>query len=126
MQRLREARSCYDHLAGRIGVAVADYLTGNEFLDLASPEFVVTRRGKTFFASLDINVEELSQERRSFARQCLDWTERRPHVAGALGARMLERFLHERWLIRNPRDRALSLTPNGRSQFAKRFNVRTP
>lgn len=124
MQRLREARSCYDHLAGRIGVAVADHLIGGKLLDAAKAEFVVTRRGKAFFASLDIDVEDLRDTRRSFARECIDWTERRPHVAGALGARMLERFVAERWLIRNPRDRALALTPGGRAQFAKLFNVR--
>jgi DNA-binding transcriptional ArsR family regulator len=124
MQRLREARSCYDHLAGRIGVAVADHLIGGKLLDVTSAEFVVTRRGKTFFASFDIDVDEVRETRRSFARRCMDWTERRPHVAGALGASLLERFLNERWLVRNPRDRALSLTPSGRSEFSRRFNVR--
>lgn len=125
MQRLREARSCYDHLAGRVGVAVADHLLDGKLIDAANAEFVVTRRGKTFFASFDIDVDEVRETRRSFARQCMDWTERRPHVAGALGASLLERFLHERWLVRSPRDRALSLTPAGRSEFARRFNVRT-
>lgn len=124
MQRLREARSCYDHLAGRIGVAVADHLVDGKYLDPGDGEFAVTRRGKTFFASIGIDVEEVREARRTLARQCTDWTERRPHVAGALGARMLERFLAERWLVRNPRDRALALTPNGRFEFARRFNVR--
>jgi DNA-binding transcriptional ArsR family regulator len=124
MQRLREARSCYDHLAGRIGVAVADYLVDGKFLDAANGEFAVTRRGRSFFASIDIDVDEVRDARRSFARQCTDWTERRPHVAGALGAHMLERFLQERWLVRNPRDRALALTAAGRIEFARRFNVR--
>lgn len=124
MQRLREARSCYDHLAGRVGVAVADHLLGGKLLDVANAEFVVTRRGKTFFAALDIDVDELHEERRTFARQCIDWTERRPHVAGALGASLLERFLERRWLVRNSRDRALSLTPTGRTEFARQFDVR--
>ena len=125
MQRLREARSCYDHLAGRIGVAVADHSVGGKLLDVANAEFVVTRRGKTFFASIDIDVDDLCDARRSFARRCMDWTERRPHVAGALGARMLERFIQKRWLVRNPRDRALSPTPAGRAEFTKLFNVGT-
>ncbi len=124
MQRLREARSCYDHLAGRIGVAVADHLVDGKFLDVSNGEFVVTRRGKRFLASIDIDVDRLRDARRSFARQCTDWTERRPHIAGALGARMLERFLQARWLLRNPRDRALALTDNGRTEFSRRFNVR--
>lgn len=124
MQRLREARSCYDHLAGRIGVAVADHLVSGKLLDVTNAEFVVTRRGKALFASFDIDVDDLRDARRSFARQCMDWTERRPHVAGALGASLLERFLEWRWLVRNPRDRALALTPNGRSEFARHFNVR--
>lgn len=124
MQRLREARSCYDHLAGRIGVAVADHLVDGQYLDAGNGEFVVTHRGKTFFKSIDIDVDEVRDARRSFARQCTDWTERRPHVAGALGAHMLERFLQERWLVRNPRDRALALTAAGRTEFARRFSVR--
>jgi DNA-binding transcriptional ArsR family regulator len=126
MQRLREARSCYDHLAGRIGVAVADYLVGGKFLDAANAEFVVTRRGKGFFASFDIDLDDLRDARRSFARQCMDWTERRPHVAGALGASLLNRFLEQRWLVRNSRDRALALTPGGRAEFTRQFNVRMP
>lgn len=125
MQRLREARSCYDHLAGRIGVAVADYLVDAKLLDAADGEFEVTRRGKAFFASIDIDVDECRDTRRSFARQCTDWTERRPHVAGVLGAQMLDRFIARRWLARNPRDRALSITPAGRTEFAKLFNVRS-
>lgn len=125
MQRLREARSCYDHLAGRVGVAVADHLLDGKLLAVANAEFVVTRRGKAFFESFDIDVDKLDDGRRSFARACMDWTERRPHVAGALGASLLERFLERRWLVRNSRDRALSLTPAGRTEFARQFDVRT-
>jgi DNA-binding transcriptional ArsR family regulator len=124
MQRLREARSCYDHLAGRIGVAVSDFFISGKLLEPLNAQYVVTRRGKAFFSSLEIDVETLRATRRSFARECIDWTERRPHVAGALGARLLDRFLDERWLVRNPCDRALALTPKGRSEFARRFNVR--
>jgi DNA-binding transcriptional ArsR family regulator len=125
MVRLREARSCYDHLAGRVGVAVSDYLINGKLLEPANSEFVVTRRGKRFFEAFEIDLEAVAAERRSFARQCLDWTERRPHVAGALGAALLDRFIAGRWLERNPRDRALALTARGRLEFSKHFNVRT-
>jgi hypothetical protein len=124
MERLRQARSCYDHLAGRIGVAVSDFLISGKLLQSANAEFVVTRRGKAFFADLHVDVEALYALRRTVARQCIDWTERRPHVAGALGASLLDRFLRDRWLERNSRDRALALTPHGRIEFERRFNVR--
>jgi DNA-binding transcriptional ArsR family regulator len=126
MRRMREARSCYDHLAGRIGVAVTDRLAERNYVRLAGGAFALTPAGTTFLRSLGIDAGALRERRRSFARACIDWTERRPHLAGALGASLLEHFIADGWLERNARDRALRVTPLGRTYFARRFQIEVP
>lgn len=123
MRRLREARSCYDHLAGRIGVAVTDRLAERSFVRRNGSAFTVTPTGRRFFASLGIDVAAVSEQRRTFARACMDWTERKPHVAGALGASLLDRLLAHQWLERNARDRALRVTSLGRTELARQFGI---
>lgn len=124
LQRLREARSCYDHIAGRLGVAVTDHLLERRVIAVAGNAFELTRRGDTFFRDLGVDVGEARASRRSFARSCIDWTERRPHLAGSLGASVLARFLAAGWVLRNPHDRALRITPEGRSELDRRFRIR--
>jgi len=124
MQRLREARSCYDHLAGRIGVLVTERLVDKKALALQGDDFRLTRSGERLFSELGVNVEAAREHRRSFARVCIDWTERRPHLAGSLGACVLKFVVAKRWLIRNPHDRSLQLTPDGRSELARRLHIR--
>ncbi len=118
---LRLARSCYDHLAGRVGVAVNDALLGGEYLRPAAAAdggLELTPAGAGWFAAaLGVEVEALTgggRGRRAFARPCLDWSERRPHLAGALGAALLSRLLALDWLARRPDGRALRLTVAGR------------
>lgn len=114
---LRLARSCYDHLAGRVGVAVTDALLGREYLRPAAAAddgLELTRAGAAWFAGLGVEVEEAGRGRRAFARPCLDWSERRPHLAGALGAALLSRLLALDWLARRRDGRALRLTVAGR------------
>jgi DNA-binding transcriptional ArsR family regulator len=105
---LRFARCCYDHLAGQLGVAVTDRLL--------TP-------GNTVLANLKIKVED---SRRPLFRCCTDWTERRPHVAGALGAALLRRYLDERWLVRVKDSRRLLLTECGRETFINLFGISSP
>jgi hypothetical protein len=124
MQRLREARSCYDHLAGRLGVAVTDHFVERGTITLSGRAFAITTRGERFFRSLGIDVDSARENRRSFARACIDWSERRPHLAGSLGASVLERFLAAGWIARNAQDRALRVTPEGRVEFERRFRIR--
>lgn len=124
MQRLREARSCYDHLAGRLGVAVTGRLIERDALRVCADRFEITRRGEAVFDSLGIDLKSARERPRSFARACMDWTERRPHLAGSLGAAVLERFISQAWLSRNPKDRALRVTPEGREFFEGRFGIR--
>jgi DNA-binding transcriptional ArsR family regulator len=123
MQRLREARSCYDHLAWRLGVAVTDHFVERGTMTLSGDAFAVTPRGERFFRTLEIDVARARADRRSFARACIDWSERRPHLAGSLGAAVLERFLSAGWVARNAHDRALRITPEGHTELARRFRI---
>ena len=89
VEELRAARSCYDHLAGRLGVALADALTARGFIILEPEGAQVTGRGMDFFDELGLEINLLPKGRRPFCRPCLDWSERRYHVAGRLGALLL-------------------------------------
>lgn len=123
MQRLRAARSCYDHLAGRLGVAVTDRVIRQGAISLSKGSFEMTAGGETFFRKLGVDIDAALTSRRTFARACLDWTERRPHLAGSLGASVLENFLLASWVERNKRDRSLRVTPQGRAGFARVLHV---
>ncbi|MFN2527740.1 MAG: ArsR/SmtB family transcription factor [Candidatus Baltobacteraceae bacterium] len=123
MQRLREARSCYDHLAGRIGVTLTDSLIRKQAITLRDDAFSLGRKGESLFSKLGIDVCRERENRRSFARACLDWTERRPHLAGSLGASLLTFLIADGWLTRNKHDRALHITPRGYTEFKRRFEI---
>jgi DNA-binding transcriptional ArsR family regulator len=120
-EALRAARSCYDHLAGVAGVALADALVER---GLVEPDgFAITPAGDRALAGFGLDVAAIRGARRATARACLDWSERRPHVAGALGAALLDELLRRRWLRRRPDGRALTLTPAGADGFASSFGV---
>jgi DNA-binding transcriptional ArsR family regulator len=125
-QALRTARLCYDHLAGVLGVAVTEGLVDRGVLVLASDgaAFDVTPAGETWLGRLGVDVAAARQKRRSFARACLDWSERRPHLAGALGAGVADAFLRHGWVARRPDDRALVVTDAGRAALVREFAVR--
>ncbi len=122
-ERLREARSCYDHLAGRLGVAVTDGLLERKAISPAGRDFLLTARGRDVFAELGIDVDDVHGERRRFARACMDWTERRPHLAGSLGASLLHLLVRKRWVARNTNDRALRVTSDGARELRRRLGV---
>jgi len=105
-RELRFARCCYDHLAGRLGVALTEHLL---------------RPGNTVLRDRGIELAALESSRRPLFRCCTDWTERRPHVAGALGAALLGRYEDERWLAAVEGSRKLVVTPAGRAAFARFF-----
>ena len=100
-EELRAARICYDHLAGRLGVAVGETLRTRRFLILEAEGAQLTRRGMSFFVELGVKVDTLPKSRRAFCRPCLDWSERRYHVAGRLGAFFLG-FCLEQPMARTP------------------------
>ncbi|HTJ64104.1 MAG TPA: metalloregulator ArsR/SmtB family transcription factor [Alphaproteobacteria bacterium] len=124
-RRLRDARSCYDHLAGRLGVAIADALIAQDYLRAASDPkgFAVTETGKAWFAELGIDVGTLKPGKHGHARRCLDWTERRHHVAGPLGHALLDRLLDLKWVRRDGIGRKLELTEAGRLKLRDRLGV---
>lgn len=115
----RGARSCYDHLAGALGVALADRLCQIGVLDRASLSLVDGRA----LAALGVDVARLPSGRRPLTRSCLDWSERRPHLAGALGAAVLESLLASGWLARRPHGRALRVTPTGRASLLADYGL---
>lgn len=123
LERLREARSCYDHLAGRLGVAVTQALCKQRQLALRGDEFVLTRSGEAFLRDLGVNVDAARESKRAFTRSCLDWTERTPHLAGALGAAVLETFLSDGWVKRASHDRSLQVTERGKAQLKHLLHV---
>lgn len=123
-RRLCFARSCYGHLAGRLGVAVAGGLTGRGFL-VAKPEkrFEVTPAGADWFAGIGLDVAALKPGRHGLARQCLDWTERTHHVAGPLGVELLRVLCASGWLRRSGDSRSVQVTPVGRLELRRRLGV---
>jgi len=110
---IKHCRTCYDHLAGKVGVAITDALLSKEIIKAQRSNFVVSKRGLKWFADLDISVTDLQQNKRALARKCLDWSERRPHLAGSLGAALTNRFFEDKWLQRMKGTRAVAITPLG-------------
>jgi DNA-binding transcriptional ArsR family regulator len=110
---IRFCRSCYDHLAGKVGVLVNEGLIKKRYLFENGDDYGVSADGKRWFVGLGINIDELKQQKRRFAKPCLDWSERRPHLAGALGAALLTKLLEEGWLRRINGNRILTLTGKG-------------
>jgi DNA-binding transcriptional ArsR family regulator len=121
---LRQARTCYDHLAGRLGVALADALTGRGYVELGEDGGGTTRRGEKFLTRWGIDLAEAASLRRSFCRPCLDWSERRPHIAGSLGARLAARCLELDWVRRRKDSRALTITRRGTEGFRDLLGIR--
>jgi DNA-binding transcriptional ArsR family regulator len=110
---IRFARTCYDHLAGALGVLITDTLL-DQGLILGTAGFELTARGDEWLDALGIDVVALRQSRRALARPCLDWSERRDHLAGAAGAAIATTMLERRWLARLDGTRAVRLTLRGR------------
>ena len=120
------ARTCYDHLAGKLGVAISNALLEKNIITTNDREFNVTPYGKSFFATLNINVDLLQQQRRQFAKCCLDWTERNYHLAGNLGAALFNYLFENRFIIKaKHKPRIIILTTKGRTWLAKTLNLQT-
>lgn len=119
-QVLRYARTCYDHLAGELAVQLMDKFECDGLLTSSGErDYQVTGRGEMFFRKWAIEVEGLRQSRRHFARRCLDWTERRDHLAGSLGAAICEKFLASGWIRRERRSRAVHVSLEGRRELSR-------
>ena len=122
--RLRAARTCYDHIAGELGVALSDRLEALAWLESVEDDYVVTGKGTKAFERLAIDVEGARALRRRFAFGCVDWSERRPHIGGALGAALLHLALDRKWVTQDLDSRALSITRLGRREMERHFGLR--
>ena len=120
---ISHARTCYDHLAGSLGVALTDGLQHQGLISLADNSYLLTRRGEQRLQALGLDIQALRRQRRAFARPCLDWTERRPHLAGGLGAALADQLLRRRWITRIPRTRAIHVTDDGRRRLRDEFGL---
>ena len=120
-EQMRTARTCYDHIAGRLGVGLADTLCGRGHVVLGEDGGVVTPQGHAFFDRFGVPL--VDEKRRVFCRACLDWTERRPHLAGAVGAALATRCLDLGWIKRMREGRALTITPVGRTGLREVFDL---
>ena len=115
---LREARLCYDHMAGRLGVAVCDMLLQRQHVVLVDGGGEVTPSGERFLAGLGVDLPKASRTKRQYCRGCIDWTERRHHISGAVGAALADAFLARALVARVPDSRALSVTRLGETTLA--------
>ena len=125
MPEIRFARTCYDRLAGVLSIAVRNELLRRDALRQRGDTFLLTRTGEEFLRTLDIDAEPLRELRRSFARKCLDWTERHHHVGGAVGAALLSSFLQRKWLVHTRGSRAVRLTYEGEQAFERVLGIRS-
>ncbi len=123
---LRHARLCYDHLAGVFGVAVTEGLVDRGALLVVDQGFELTSDGEPLMAELSVDLPALRRARRPLCRTCTDWTERREHLAGGLGAAVAGQMLQRGWIARRPGTRALDLTPAGCAEAARWLGVDLP
>jgi DNA-binding transcriptional ArsR family regulator len=124
--RLRAARTCYDHLAGAVGVGLHDRLAALRWIakaDDGGRNYEVTPAGERALGELGIDIGRARALRRRLACACLDWSERRPHLGGALGAALLEQATKRRWVVANRHDRALEVTSAGWRELRARFGL---
>lgn len=124
---LRNARTCYDHLAGRLGVALTDALVSQGHAELTGDAGIITRSGVDFFGRIGLDLEQAvppaKQSGRLLCRPCLDWSERRPHLAGAVGTALCSHCFERGWIRRVEGTRAVAITPKGRQVFRETFGA---
>ncbi|MBK1841312.1 helix-turn-helix transcriptional regulator [Azospirillum sp. YIM B02556] len=122
-EALRTARTCYDHLAGRLGTTLADRMNERGLVILGDGGALVTGSGHDFLSGLGLAFPDAGGTRRPLCRVCLDWSERRSHLAGRLGAALLSCSLERGWIVRIPDSRAVAITEAGSQGFATVFGI---
>jgi DNA-binding transcriptional ArsR family regulator len=120
---LSEARICYDHLAGRLSVDLTDAFVAREYIVLEDEGAHITATGSDFLSRFGVELPTGRATRRRSCRLCLDWTERRPHIAGAVGAALTRRYFDLGWMERMQRSQAVAVTASGRRGFRKTFGI---
>lgn len=122
--QMRRARTCYDHLAGELGVAVTDAMLERGHLELDQEAGELTNAGMAFLGELGIDLRSAPRHRRVLCRPCLDWSERRPHLAGRAGAALAELAFLRDWIRRRPQGRSVEITETGLAAFRSLFAAR--
>ncbi len=117
------ARTCYDHIAGKISVDITDALIKREIIAPVENRYEVNSFGNKWFKSIGINVDKTKLQKRSFAHQCLDWSERKHHLAGALGASLLHMMIKNDWIRRVKNSREILITSKGKMELKNRLNL---
>jgi hypothetical protein len=120
--QLRRARSCYDHLAGDLAVKMFDRFIERRLLARRDDEVRVTREGKNFFSCAGIDIDALDGGRRPLCRPCLDWSERRSHLGGMLGAAILDHVVARRWAVCDAKSRVVRFSATGEQKMASWFS----
>jgi DNA-binding transcriptional ArsR family regulator len=122
--RLRAARVCYDHMAGTLGVQLHDKFKDLKWISNgAGDAYELTAAGEKALDALNVNVDEMRNSRRRFAYACLDWSERRPHLGGALGSALLDTAVKRKWVTKDLDSRAIRITNAGRRELLARFGL---
>ena len=120
---IKYCRTCYDHLAGKVGVAITDSLLKQRIIIDKDKVFELSKKGENWFADFGIDVTGLQEQRRSFLRPCLDWSERRHHIAGSLAAALLDKMFLADWIRRTKNSRAIVITFKGQKEFYTYFKL---
>ncbi|MCD5991110.1 helix-turn-helix transcriptional regulator [Pseudomonas sp. CDFA 553] len=121
-EALRHARTCYDHCAGEVAVRLHDVLLQANWIEAQGKDYTLTEKGVERLLKLGVDVDAMRGQRRRLAYPCMDWSERSPHIGGALGAAILELMLKRGWVTRQLDSRALNVTSKGRDALIKTFS----
>lgn len=120
---VKYCRTCYDHLAGFVGVKIVETLELKGFITKSETQYIISEKGWKWFLFFDISKEDFKNNRRPITRQCLDWSERRPHLAGRLGALLLEKMFERKWFKRVQFSRELVVTSKGHQEIYELLGI---
>lgn len=120
---IKHCRTCYDHLAGKIGVALTDSLLEQKIIVDNNNVFEISLKGEKWFSDFGINVDEVKKQRRLFLKPCLDWSERRNHIAGSLATSIFDKMVSNDWLRKTNHSRAIIITGKGEKELYEYFKI---
>ena len=120
---IKYCRTCYDHLAGKIGVALAESLLQQKIIIEKNNTFEISPEGEKWFSDFGVNILDAKKQKRIFLKPCLDWSERRYHIAGSVGTLLLNKMLEQDWIRRTKDSRVIIITGKGEKEMLKSFKI---